>query len=153
MAHLETHKLGSTDELDAFLKGAVTGGLDLRKGVPGLKGLKLVLSAPAAKTITFTGASALTVLSIQETKSQIETQSTTTVKVLFTRDGRLIIVDAALAAAVAITGATSTASEFLGFTKATNVAGKHYNKPGGGTPELVNISPVHDGSIIVVTEE
>lgn len=111
---LRVRKIGGIEELNAFLRGGIIGGADIRRGVYGLDGLTLVFSAPAA-TVTFATVPPSTqiALSAKEILTQIEAVVALAGFGTFEREGKLRFEDPA--AAVAVVLASGTALSKLGF--------------------------------------
>lgn len=148
-------------EVNLFLQGGVRAGNKLpitggeeKRGVFRLNGKTLILSKPAAKTITFASPNGVPEEPIpwEDIKSQIETQSTGTVKARLYK-GRLELIEPTPSAGVTVVK-TGTANALLGFQTSADVAGTVYNSDFSTSPYFVELThSSFSSNMVLVTEE
>ena len=154
---LNLRKLNELVRVETFLQGGVLSGKNLSQGLYGLHGLTLILKSPLAGTVTFatTPANAQGFLTFKEILDQINAESgggwaSTKAKGL---RGELVLIEDTPTSGVTV-DKTGTANALLGFPTSADLAGKVFNAPGGGTPELVSVTMIAlNNYYLVITDE
>lgn len=138
------YKFRDCYEMELHLNGGAMAG-DLRNGVPGLEGLTLIFTAPAAGTVTFgapanghahTGAEVIAQINAAAIAGLSASQ----------KDGRLVL--KAASGSLAVSGGTGLAK--LGLSAGT--LAKVYAAPGGAAPAYVESFADAQTFHLVVTE-
>jgi hypothetical protein len=154
MAVLRVRKFSSTEDVNFFLAGGITGG-SLMKAVPGLVGRTLIFTKPSAATVTFVAGADTTgqTLSPLEIQTQIQAAIATVRAGRVGYDGHLSLMELNPTSGVAISAA-GTANALLGFSSSAETAGKLVAPPGGSVPALVTMyfDPVSNSHAVVTQE-
>jgi hypothetical protein len=152
---ITTRKIKGLDRVEVFLQGGVLAGLDLKKGVYGLDGLTLEILSPAGGTVTFS-ADSNNFMTFKEILDQINAVvaggwANTRARGI---GGELVLIEDSPASGVTV-DKDGTANPLLGFPITADLVGQVYNAPGGGAPELVDMSmaALSDGTYLVITDE
>ncbi len=147
---LKLYKFRELREAEIFLQGGIIG-TDVSKGIIGLVGLTLTLTAPVVAHTFVTANRANNALLLKDIKAQLEAaQPLLRVTQI---GGRIVLIEVTPTNGVQVPATSQAAKPLLGWDQNEAFSGKVYSEPGGVTPALASIGMSADNMIVVCTKE